>query len=217
MHRDRVTANAEAFVKKQLSGEGTGHDWWHIERVRSTARRIHKFEGGSWFIIDMALLLHDVGDYKVIGKKEDDYTIAENFLTSQNVPADIIKRVMFIIKNMSYSKSIGSKMTTQPIEFSIVQDADRLDAIGAIGIARAFAYGGSKGKQLYDPTLKAQEYETTEAYRATTGSTYHHFEEKLLRIKDMLNTSTARAIANKRDQYMREFLAQFLGEWNGAK
>lgn len=217
MQRDRVTANAEAFVKEKLSQESTGHDWWHVERIRATARRIHKAEGGSWFIIDMALLLHDVGDYKVIGKKEDDYTIAQTFLESQGVPADIISRIMYIIKNMSFSKSLGKRTANPPIEFAIVQDADRLDAIGAIGIARTFAYGGSKGNLLYDPTRQAQTYATTEEYRSTTGSTYHHFEEKLLKIKDMLNTSTARAIAARRDRFMREYLAQFLGEWNGAK
>lgn len=217
MNTDEIIGATETFVQDALGHEGTGHDWWHMVRVRNNARQIFADEEGDWFVIELAALLHDVGDRKVIGKDEDDYTIAETFLRSQKVSSNIIDQVMYIIKNMSYSHSIGHTLTDTPIEFQIVQDADRLDAIGAIGIARAFAFGGSRQRLLYDPTAEAQEYASTKEYRQSQGSTFHHFEEKLLHIKDLLNTDTAKAIASGRDAYMRTFMLQFLDEWNGLK
>ena len=165
MNKTLVLSNAEKFVKEALNGEGTGHDWWHVERVRNSAKLICRSEKADWFIVELAVLLHDVGDYKVIHKDEDDYTIAENFLAKQKVPTEIIEQVMFIIKNMSFSKSLGAKTKSTSLEFQVVQDADRLDALGAIGIARAFAFGGSKSRPLYDPTIKTQKYTTTKKYR----------------------------------------------------
>lgn len=217
MNEEQITQNAEVFVKERLGGEGTGHDWWHIARIRASAKTIHESEGGNWFIIDLALLLHDVGDRKVINQTEDDYTIAENFLRDNGVTEEIIDTVMFIIKNMSFSKSLKNKHEDAPIEFYIVQDADRLDAIGAIGIARAFAYGGSKLRPLYDPTISASEFETTEQYRQANTSSFHHFDEKLLHIKDLLNTDGAKKIAEGRHKYMQDFMTQFLDEWSGKK
>lgn len=213
----QLIAATEQFVKDKLADDPTGHDWWHIARIRNTAKAIHAIEGGDWLTIDLALLLHDVGDYKVIGGDEDDYSIARNFLASQQVAPDTIDTIVFIIENMSFSKSLGKKQDNAPIEFYIVQDADRLDSIGAIGIARAFAYGGKKGRPLYDPTSTARDINDTATYRQGSGSTFHHFDEKLLHIKDSLNTDTAHAIAENRDAYMREFLEQFLGEWNGDR
>lgn len=217
MNKNTVVVEAEAFVQGSLEKESTGHDWWHIVRVRNNAKHIFATEGGDWLVIELAALLHDVGDRKVIGKDEDDYTIAESFLTSHNVDTDIVDQVLFIIKNMSYSHSISNIVTDTPIEFHIVQDADRLDAIGAIGIARAFAFGGNRHRQLYDPTANAKEYASTKEYRQSESSTFHHFEEKLLHIKDLLNTDAAKSIAKERDQYMRGFMTQFLDEWNGLK
>ena len=207
----------EIFVKKQLEKEGTGHDWWHIVRVRNNARLINKTEKADSFVIDLALLLHDVGDRKVIQKEEDDYSIAENFLKAQKVEARVIHDVMYIITHMSFSKSLNNKAEKASKEFYVVQDADRLDAIGAIGIARAFAYGGSKGRLLYDPTKKAQNVRNTQEYRKLNSSTFHHFEEKLLLLKDLMNTKTAKKIAKERDNFMKKYLAQFLDEWNGVK
>ena len=213
-----VTSNTEQFVKGRLSGEGTGHDWWHVERVRNIAQRIHGIEGGEHLIIDLALLLHDSGDRKVIKKDDDDYSIAEEFLALQDIPQEQVDRIMSIIKTMSFSKSFDETTPKDDsIERAIVQDADRLDAIGAIGIARAFAFGGSRGRLLYDPDSEAQTYVTSEDYKKSTGSTLHHFAEKLLLIKDMLNTDEARKIAKERDAYMRAFVAEFLAEWNGQK
>ena len=156
MKKELILKRTENFVKKALAGEGTGHDWWHIERVQNNARLINKTERADAFVIELAVLLHDVGDRKVIKQEEDDYTIAESFLRKEKVTNDIVDQVMFIIKNMSFSKSLNNKKDNVSKEFYIVQDADRLDAIGAIGIARAFAYGGSKDRPLYDPTKKPQ-------------------------------------------------------------
>lgn len=215
--RDLIAQRTEIFVKDRLLKEGTGHDWWHILRVRNNARLICKIEEANLFIIDMAILLHDVGDRKVINKPEDDYSIAERFLSVQGLSDSVITRIMFIIKNMSFSKSLNSKKSSAPIEFFIVQDADRLDAIGAIGIARAFQYGGSKGRSLYDPTQKAKNIKTTNEYQKLTSSTFHHFEEKLLLLKDLMNTNTAKKIANNRHEYMEKYIQEFLLEWSGEK
>jgi uncharacterized protein len=207
----------EEFVKKRLLGEGTGHDWWHTVRVSSTAKHIQLVEGGDEVVIDLACLLHDVGDRKVIDKENDDYVITENFLKQHNVSDDIITKVMFIIKNMSFSKHLKNKIVGAPIEFQIVQDADRLDAIGAVGIARMFTYGGSKKRPIFDPDLPARDSKTTAEYKQPNASSFHHFDEKLLHIKALLNTDTAMSIAEGRDEYMRQFIGQFLDEWNGKK
>ena len=217
MNKKIVLKNTETFTKKALSGECTGHDWWHIKRVLENATAISESEGGGDFVITLAVLLHDVGDRKVIHKKEDDYSIAQTFLKKQKVPEDIITQVMFIIKNMSFSKSLNRKRKYAPKEFYIVQDADRLDAIGAIGIARAFAFGGSRGRPLYDPTKKAQKISTTKEYQKMNSSTYHHFEEKLLLLKDLMNTKTAKKIARRRTSFMEKYLEQFQEEWNGRR
>lgn len=214
---EKLVQKTEGFVKSRLSGEGTGHDWWHVVRVVNIARKIHSVEGGDWFIIELALLLHDVGDRKVVNKDDDDYSIAEDFLIGQKVSAEIIIRIMSIIKTMSYSKSFDATEKDDSIEFNIVQDADRLDAIGAIGIGRAFAYGGSRSRLLYDPDYKAQEFKSSEDYKKAEGSTVHHFYEKLLLLKNKLNTEAAKEIAIQRDEFMQLFLKEFLDEWNGLK
>lgn len=217
MKKDLILKKTENFTKRALSNEGTGHDWWHIERVRNNARLINSVEKGDSFVIELAVLLHDVGDRKVIKQEEDDYSIAENFLKSQKVSVEVASHVMFIIKNISFSKSLGNKRSNASKEFYIVQDADRLDAIGAIGIARAFVYGGSKGRPMYDPTKKTQKINTTKNYRKLNSSTFHHFEEKLLLLKNLMNTKTAKKIANKRNIFMEKYLEQFLNEWNGKR
>jgi len=217
MKHKYVIKNIEKLVQKHLLKEGTGHDWWHIERVRSNAKLICRKEKANWFVIDLAILLHDIGDRKVIKKEEDDYSIAKNYLRRQKVSEEVVQQVMFIIKNMSFSKSLNKKREETSIEFYIVQDADRLDAIGAIGIARAFAYGGSKSRPLYDPTKKAQKINTTKNYKKLNSSTLHHFDEKLLLLKDLMNTKTAKQIARDRHNFMKSYLRQFHAEWNGRK
>lgn len=212
---ESVIKAAEKFVRERLAGEGTGHDWWHIERVRNNARLICRSEKADGYVVDLTLLLHDVVDRKVINADEDDYTIAENFLLSQSLPPDMIETIMFIIKNMSFSKSFDAKKGKMSIEFQIVQDADRLDALGAIGIARTFAFGGSRSRPLYDPTKKPQNIRSTASYRKMESSSFHHFEEKILLLKDLMNTKGGRRIAAARHAYVRSFMRQFLAEWKG--
>lgn len=213
-----IIRKTENFVQDRLLGESTGHDWWHVERIRATARRLREAEGGDELIIELSLLLHDVGDRKVIGEKDDDYTIAENFLREQDLDKKKIEIVMDIIMNISFSHSLD-KETVRPssIEFQIVQDADRLDAIGAIGIARTFAFGGSRKRQLYNPEHSAVKYTSRDEYVKSESSTLHHFDEKLFSLKDKLNTQTARKIALERDLYMHDFYQRFLDEWDGQK
>lgn len=211
-----IIDSTEQFVRQRLKTEATGHDWWHMVRVVNLARTLHADEGGDWEIIHLALLLHDVGDRKVLGTDEDDYSIAEGFLIKQHLDSDAIQTIMTIIQTMSYSKSFSNDTSAQrSIEFQIVQDADRLDAMGAIGIARAFAYGGSQGRLLYDPDYTAQQFTNTKDYQNASSSTLHHFDEKLFSLKGLLNTNTARRIAEDRDKYMHEFYDRFLGEWEG--
>jgi uncharacterized protein len=217
MNRNVIIKLTESFVRKQLGSEGTGHDWWHIERIRKTALRIQSVKGGDSFMIDMALFLHDVGDNKVINAIEDDYTIADKFMEKQSVPEDIRKQIMFIIEHMSFSKSLGEKKFKPSIKFQIVQDADRLDALGAIGIARVLTYGGSKSRTLYDPAIKPIRAVSTKQYRNAKSTSINHFEEKLLLLKNLMNTKEAKRIAVERDMFMRNYLKQFFQEWEGKK
>jgi len=213
----RVIKNTEKFVKARLAGEGTGHDWWHIERVRKNARLICKSEKADFFIVELAVLLHDVGDRKVIHQDADDYSIAESFLKTQGISDEVLEQVMYIIKNISFSKSLNRRKASASTEFYVVQDADRLDAMGAIGIARAFAFGGSKSRPLYDPRQKAGTARSTKAYKQIKSSSLHHFEEKLFLLRDLMNTRAARKIASRRHKYMKAYVKQFLSEWSGKR
>ncbi|HLP44277.1 MAG TPA: HD domain-containing protein [Candidatus Nanoarchaeia archaeon] len=219
MKKSQIIKNTELFAKQSLEKDKSGsHDWWHIVRVRNNGRAICKTEKADPFIVDLAVLLHDVGDWKVIDKKEDDYTIAENFLVQQNLDQKTIDQVMFIIKNMSFSKSLGQKSKNVPIEFYVVQDADRLDAMGAIGIARVFAYGGVKGRPLHDPVRKfSKHFSSEEHYRNSAPPSFHHFYEKILLLKDLMNTKSAKKIAARRHEYLKKYMKQFLLEWEGKR
>ena len=217
MNKKLLIKNAEDFVKQSLVQADPGHDWWHVERARNTAVLLHEQEGGNWLIIELAILLHDVGDRKVINKENDDYTIAEGFLLEQKVEQRVIDHVMAIISSMSFSKSFDGVKSIESVEFKIVQDADRLDAIGAIGIARAFTYGSSQSRALYDPEYEVKAFNTSSEYKNAKSSTIHHFDEKLFLLKDSLNTKTAQKIAKSRDAFMHKFVDQFLGEWQGKR
>jgi len=206
---------AEQFVQQRLGNEGTGHDWFHASRVRATALEIQAVEGGDLDVIELAALLHDIGDRKVINAPEDDPTIAANFLRSIKVGRGTIDTVMHLIGSMSFSKSLDGSAQEKSIELQIVQDADRLDALGAIGIARAFAFGGSKSRLLYDPAASPQTFTSSEAYKNAQGTTLHHFDEKLFLLKGTFNTKQAEKIAEARDAYMHEFYTRFIDEWNG--
>ena len=217
MYEEGIIQNTETFVRSRLENEGTGHDWFHADRVRKTGLTLQETEGGDRLVIELALLLHDVGDRKVLNLPDDDPTIAASFLQSQKIGQVGIEAIMHIITHMSYSKSLDGSQIEKPIEFQIVQDADRVDALGAIGIARAFAFGGSRGRLLYNPAAQAEEFATTESYKQSTGSTLHHFDEKLFKLKDGFNTETARKMAAERDAFMHTFYDRFLAEWNGRE
>jgi uncharacterized protein len=203
-------------VRAVLSGEGSGHDWWHIERVWRMARRIGQAEGVDLLVVELAALLHDIADWKAHGgdlaagpKK------AGEWLNTLHIEPAIVERVCQIIGNMSFKGAKVAEAVLSP-EGQVVQDADRLDAIGAIGIARAFAYGGSRGRLLYDPACKPIDHDSAEAYLNNKGTTVNHFYEKLLLLKDRMNTPTGRAIAEERHRFMEDYLRQFYQEWEGV-
>lgn len=204
------------FVKETLKNAETGHDWFHIERVYNTAQTINTKENGDELIVALAALLHDIADSKFNnGDEELGPKRAGEFLASLGLAPALISQVQEIIRNLSFKASFGT-ITFQSKELDIVQDADRLDAIGAIGIARAFTYGGFKNRVLYDPEIQPNLNMTREEYKNTTAPTINHFYEKLLLLKDLMKTPTGKAMAEKRHQFMIAYLDQFYDEWNGT-
>lgn len=203
----------EDYIRKLFANEGTGHDWWHIHRVRNTALKIAETEGGNRFIIEISALLHDVDDWKINNDAKVSGTL--NWLKSIKMPKHETEKILEIIDQVSF-KGAGVKNNAVSIEAKIVQDADRLDAIGAIGIARTFAYGGSKGRPIYRPEIKPEFHDSFESYKKTSAPTINHFYEKLLLIKNHLNTVTAIEMAKKRHIFMEQFLEQFFTEWESA-
>ncbi len=205
------------FVKITLANAETGHDWFHIERVYKTAQTINAVEKGNQLVVELAALLHDIADSKFNnGDEEIGPQKAGNFLRSIGVADDIISHVQEIIKNLSYKSSLGL-VTFKSRELNVVQDADRLDAIGAIGIARAFTYGGYKNRVLYDPTIPTNLHMSKEQYKNTTAPTINHFYEKLLLLKDLMKTGTGKLMAQQRHDFMLSYLDQFYSEWEGTK
>lgn len=203
------------FVQKTLANAEAGHDWFHIERVFKTAQTINQQENGDELVVAFAALLHDIADPKFNnGDEELGPNMAASFLASIAVDAEVIAHVKLIIQNMSFKNSFdGTGFTSK--EMQIVQDADRLDAIGAIGIARAFTYGGFKNRVLYDPAVLPEEHLTKESYKNTTAPTINHFYEKLLLLKDMMNTEAGKTIATERHNFMLLYLDHFYKEWEG--
>ncbi|MBT8296026.1 MAG: HD domain-containing protein [Gramella sp.] len=205
------------FVKKTLDGAEGGHDWFHIERVFNNSRLIAKGEQANIEIVELGALLHDIADSKFHGGDESvGPRVASDFLRLQNVPEETIDHVVKIIENISFKGGNTDQKFTSA-ELDIVQDADRLDAIGAIGIARCFNYGGFKGRALYDPEIEPNLNMTKEEYKASTAPTINHFYEKLLLLKDRMNTETGRRIAADRHAFMVKYLDQFFSEWKGKK
>ena len=202
------------LVKEKLDGTESGHDWFHIERVWKLSLKIQEKEGGDKLIIELAALLHDIADPKFHNGDETLASkIVRNFLTEQNLDPSVMEKVIFIIENMSF-KNRNDAPENLPLELKIVQDADRLDAIGAIGIARTFNFGGYKNNLMYHPDIKPKLNQTKEEYKKSNGTTINHFYEKLLLLKDLLNTDTAKNIADHRHQFMLQFLEEFYNEWN---
>jgi uncharacterized protein len=209
-----VTLTAQ-HVRSLLEGEGTGHDWWHIERVWRMAEHIGYAEGGQPFVVALGALLHDIADWKFHGGDlEAGPRAARAWLRSLAVDDGIVDHVCAVVEQVSFKGALVPDATASR-EAMIVQDADRLDALGAIGIARAFAYGGSRGRSLHDPTVVPETHSSFEAYRASQGTTVNHFYEKLLLLRDRMHTPTARSIASERHRFMTQFLERFLAEWDG--
>lgn len=206
------------FVKTELKNAEGGHDWFHIERVYKNSLSIAKQENVDITVVSLAALLHDIADPKfhngdeALGSK-----IASTFLLKHNVDSEIIEHVTQIIDNMSFKNSFDLNASFTSKEMEVVQDADRIDAIGAIGIARCFNYGGFKDRALYDPEIKPNLNMTKAEYKNSDAPTINHFYEKLLLLKDQLNTKTGKRIALERHKYMEGFLKQFYAEWEGEK
>ena len=210
-----VIENTINFVKKQLENAESGHNWFHMERVYNNALLIAKDETCNLEVVQLAALLHDIADSKfhdgdeTVGPK-----VARDFLTSKNVSEATINHVVKIIENISFKGGNFEKKFTSK-ELEIVQDADRLDAIGAVGIARTFNYGGYKNREIYNPEIEPNLKMSKEEYKNSTAPTINHFYEKLLLLKDKMNTESAKKIAQQRHAFMETFLEQFYNEWNG--
>ncbi|MDO7744181.1 MAG: HD domain-containing protein [Pedobacter sp.] len=215
MNTDEIIEKTVVFVKETLAGAEAGHDWFHIERVYKSALNINKAEQGDHLIVALAALLHDIADSKFNnGDEEIGPLTAGNFLRTLLLEEETIIHVQQIIRNLSYKASLGH-LTFHSKELDVVQDADRLDAIGAIGIARAFTYGGFKNRLMYDPAIAPDMNMSKEAYKNTTAPTINHFYEKLLRLKDLMKTAEGRKIAGQRHDFMLHYLDQFYKEWEG--
>lgn len=212
MDKDVILKETKSFVKNKLYKEGSGHDWFHIKRVYNLATYICEKEGGDKFIIKMASLLHDIDDWKFSNNNKT----TESFLKSISVDEESIYKIMNIITTMSYKGGVINSYQNN-LEGKIVQDADRLDAMGAIGIARAFTYGGSKNKLMYDPHIKPKNFQNLDEVKNLDNHTINHFYEKLLKLKDLINTDTAKQIAEERHRFMEIYLDEFYYEWNFNK
>lgn len=202
------------FVKEKLEGAEAGHDWFHIERVWKLSKKIAEKEGGNLEVIELSALLHDIADPKFHNGDETlALKISQNFLEEIHVNPELIEQVLFVIKNISF-KNRAEAPENPPLELQIVQDADRLDAVGAIGIARTFNFGGFKNNLMYHPEIKPNLGMNKEEYKKSNGTTINHFYEKLLLLKDLMNTETAKKIASERHDFILQFLDEFYKEWN---
>lgn len=202
-------------ILEKFKNEGTGHDWYHIDRVRKNALKIQEKEGGNRVVVELAALLHDVSDHKFNGGDFDlGATIAKEMMEKYGVDEATIDAVAYIVKNVSY-KGSGEGDTMESLEGRIVQDADRLDAMGAIGIARTFAYGGSVGSPIYDPKIPPKTNQSKESYVKDRSHTINHFYEKLLLLKERMHTVAGKEMAIERTEFMKDFLEQFYKEWKG--
>ncbi len=218
MTNNQIIEATKNFVKETLKDAEGGHDWFHTERVYKNALLISKNENVDEFIVALGALLHDIADSKfydgddTIGPK-----IARAFLFKQNVDSEIIEHVVKIIENISFNKSLDKGEKFSSPELDVIQDADRLDAIGAIGIARCFNYGGFKNRAIYNPEIKPNLNISKTEYKKSDAPTINHFYEKLLLLKDKMNTKSGLRIATDRHKYMEQFLEQFYAEWNGEQ
>lgn len=203
------------YVKQQLANAEGGHDWWHIERVWKSAKKIAETENVNLLVIELGALLHDIADAKFHdGDEELGPHIAAVFMREINVDEETIQHVVQIIKHISFKGGKEAQTFTSP-ELNLVQDADRLDALGAIGIARTFNYGGFKNREIFNPNIPPNLTMTKEEYKKSDAPSINHFYEKLLLLKDLMNTETGKQLAIQRHVFMEQYLEQFYLEWNG--
>jgi uncharacterized protein len=213
---EKIIQLTEDFVKETLNEAEGGHDWWHVYRVRKLAIRIGEEENADLFVVQLAALLHDIADPKFNdGDEEIGPRLAREFLNRLEVAQEITDHVDAIIRNISFHKTFEHQ-NFNSLELQVVQDADRLDAIGAIGIARTFNYGGHKNFPLYDPDIKPETHQNKESYKKSQAPTLNHFYEKLFLLKDMMNTKTGKQMAEERHRFMEVFVERFLREWDGV-
>ena len=216
--KETIIEATKDFVKETLKNAESGHDWFHTLRVYNNARLIAKSESVDLYIVALGALLHDIADSK-FHNGDDNIAprVARKFLVQHNVDSFVIDSVIDIINNISFNKSLETNNKTNSIELDVVQDADRLDAIGAIGIARCFNYGGFKNRKLFDPSIKPNLKMSKNEYKNSKAPTINHFYEKLLLLSDKMNTKTGKKIAKVRHQFMNEYLDQFHAEWEGNR
>lgn len=212
--KDNIIELARAYVKNKFENEYSGHDYFHTLRVFNMATNIAKSEGADLEIVQLAALLHDVDDRKISPQTYEKQTNARSFLKLNSIDDIRIELICQIIREISFGANDSAPTT---LEGKCVQDADRLDAIGAIGIARAFAYGGNHNRHMYHPEIKPQLNMTKEEYVKSESTTINHFYEKLFKLTDLMNTKTAKSIAIERDKYMKQFVLEFMDEWEGIK
>ncbi|ASS74709.1 phosphohydrolase [Tumebacillus algifaecis] len=215
MDREAIIAAAEQFVQQELGSDSSGHDYWHIFRVWQTAKKIGQVEGADLFIVELAALLHDLADEKLNESEAAGLAKVRGWLEAQDVAVEEVDHVMEIISTMSFKG--GNKPGMRTLEGAVVQDADRLDALGAVGIARTFAYSGAKGQLPHDPQLKPRTDMTAQEYRQGKSTAINHFYEKLLKLKELMNTAYGRQMAEGRHRVMEAFLEQFYAEWEGQR
>jgi uncharacterized protein len=214
--REEILAQAQQFAAAQLGDDASGHDWRHAERVANLAHRIAEAESADSYVCRLAAWLHDVADYKIAGDEITGLQRVRAWLETHMDDAAVTEHVLDIIETMSFGG--GNRPPMRTLEGHVVQDADRLDAIGAIGIARAFSFGGSRGRVMHDPDQAPSTYfPSKEAYRASRSSTINHFYEKLLLLKDRMHTPLARQLALDRHRYLESFLEEFMEEWQGLR
>jgi uncharacterized protein len=216
MKEENILLEVATYVEQKLSGEGSGHDWWHIVRVRNMAKNLALAEGGDSFICQLAALVHDLVDDKLVADEGLALTEVRDLLTRLGVRSDQTDQVLAIIQAISY-KGGSQNHLDLTLEGQIVQDADRLDAMGAIGVARTMAYSGYHGRVIHDPEVAVRQNMTLEEYRSHQGTAITHFYEKLLLLKDLMNTKTAQELAKRRHAFMEAYLEQFFAEWDGQR
>lgn len=213
MSQSEIIFQTENMIKEKLSNDFSGHDWFHVNRVRNLALELGSTEGGDLFIIELGALLHDIADWKFNdGSEQVGIELAGNWLDKFNLDKDVINEILQIIKDISY-KGAGVQTPMKTINGNIVQDADRLDALGAIGIARTFAYGGFAGQSMYDPAIKVNLHKNFDEYKSLKSTSINHFYEKLFLLPDRLNTNMAKSMAKEKIKFMENFVENFISDW----